>query len=456
MVHQRWYAFPVFFFVTMSGIASIGTATNSNLAGAGPSINITCRTDLTTISQFSLTDSDLKSGQHDIRRHELCVSVPQRQIQAYGAVFSFDPFVEMPVSLSVDVDFTKLPLEDNSSRLDMNISRYYRDVGDARNDLEYIMAKHQISLHSMTSDINNALLKMQDRLIAPATAAGRPQHFHRRNAVYLETNPQVFEIHDPNHGGRWTAVADIPTLYTWTSTDYPGVKHTNSLIFGLLIEMPDANTDLCTRTYDVESQLDMVIRHVMHLNEPKVHTSKNTKSAPITPPDLVYAGIALTDACAHPQNGDTAVTVNIFSALTVDNGPFSVLINDDLMWIHEIELADFEVDGFRRHRVVLDTASIAQVIFATTTVASQAKINSAYTRHTNARNRSQFQRPAVAFKNVPGNPSRKTFLIAPQKKGFGLLKRTSVKDRMRHIGTSISSCMPSKRLDLVNGAVAKF
>ena len=61
-----------------------------------------------------------------------------------------------------------------------------------------------------------------------------------------------------------------------------------------------------------------------------------------------------------------------------------------------------------------------------------------------------------ALKHKPGNPSRKTFLIAPQKKGFGLLHRSSIKDKMRHIGTSISSCMPSKRLDLVNGAVAKF
>jgi len=82
----------------MSGIASIGTATNSNLAGAGPSINITGRTDLTTISMFANNDTDLKNGQHDLKRHEICLSVPQRQIQAYSAVFSYDPFVEMPVA----------------------------------------------------------------------------------------------------------------------------------------------------------------------------------------------------------------------------------------------------------------------------------------------------------------------------------------------------------------------
>jgi hypothetical protein len=167
----------------------------------------------------------------------------------------------------------------------------------------------------------------------------------------------------------------------------------------------------------------------------------------------VYAGIALTDACAHPQNGDTAVTLNIFSALTVDNGPFNVLINDDLMWIHEIELADFEVDGMRRQRIVLDMTSIANTLFVQSTAASSTTINRNFARFQQNRNRTSV---TTAFKHVPGNPSRKTFLIAPQKKGFGLLKRSSIKDKMRHIGTSISSCMPSKRLDLVNGAVAKF
>jgi hypothetical protein len=436
----------------MSGIASIGTATNSNLAGAGPSINITCKTDLRTISQFSLNDNDLKNGEHDIRRHQLCVAVPQRQIQAYGAVFSFDPFVEMPVTLSPVVDFTKLPSDVIQSRLDMNISRYYRDVCDARNDLEYILATCQISLHSLTESINTSFAKMQDRLITQ-TAAGPTLYFHRRNALYIETDANVFTTVDISHGGIWTLVTGCDNLYQFAATNQPQPLHTNSMVFGIYVEMADAGEDLATRVYNVEAELDFAIRHIMRENPPKVHTVKNAKSAPIEPPDLVYAGIALTDACAHPQNGDTAVTLNIFSALTVDNGPFNVLINDDLMWIHEIELADFEVDGMRRQRIVLDMTSIANALFVQSTTASSITINRNFTRFQLIRNRTSVTTP---FKHVPGNPSRKTFLIAPQKKGFGLLKRSSIKDKMRHIGTSISSCMPSKRLDLVNGAVAKF
>jgi hypothetical protein len=85
----------------------------------------------------------------------------------------------------------------------------------------------------------------------------------------------------------------------------------------------------------------------------RVFGSKSPQSDPIEPPLLTYAGIALTDACLHAQNGDTAVTLNIFSALTVNNGPFDVYSNDDLMWIFSVELADFEKDGLRRFRDVL-------------------------------------------------------------------------------------------------------
>ena len=439
----------------MSGIASIGTATNSNLAGAGPSINITGRTDLTTISMFASNDTDLKNGQHDVKRHEICLSVPQRQIQAYSAVFSFDPSVEMAISLLPQQDYKLLPVPGLTSALDMTISRYYRDVGDARNDLEYMLAKNQISLHSMDTNVNKALCLMQDRLLHKAQDM-QQNTFHRRNAIFLTTEVAQFtEEEDDVHGGAWKPATEkgYESVYKFTPNTKPAVASlNNSFIYGIVVELQD---DSVNSMYNLTHHLDLAMRLAAHITEPKVHTAKNVNSAPIEPPDLVYAGIALTDACAHPQNGDTAVTLNIFSALTVDNGPFSVLTNDDLMWIHDIELTDFEKDGMRRQRLVLDLPSILRCI--TPAVPGNAGfINQVTTRY----NRFHAARSTIAISNAlkhkPGNPSRKTFLIAPQKKGFAILKRSSVKDRMRHIGTAISSCMPSKRLDLVNGAVAKF
>jgi hypothetical protein len=87
--------------------------------------------------------------------------------------------------------------------------------------------------------------------------------------------------------------------------------------------------------------------------------------------------------------------------------------------------------------------------------------DAAYVRIHNLRHRSYQNRighiPITnAMKHVPGKSSRNTFIIAPQLRGFGILKRHSLKDKARHIGKAISSCLPSKRLDLINGAVAKL
>jgi len=224
----------------MSGIASIGTATNSNLAGAGPSMNITGRTDLTTISMFASNDTDLKNGQHDVKRHEICLSVPQRQIQAYSAVFFFDPFVDTAASLIARSDYKVLPIPGLNSILDMTISRYYRDVGDARNDLEYILAKNQISLHSMDLGTNKTLSLMQDRLVKTASD-GSNQIFHRRNAIFLTTEAANFTDDDDDaHGGKWTQYQDqnqaYTSVYEFNPNVAPGVaQKNNSFIYGIVV-----------------------------------------------------------------------------------------------------------------------------------------------------------------------------------------------------------------------------
>jgi len=310
---------------------------------------------------FSNSDSDLKNGQHDIKRHEICLSVPQRQIQAYAA-FSFDPFVEMPLSLTRGIDFVELPTADLNSVLDMNISRYYSDVGDARNDLENILAKQQISLHSLDLGRNRCLLLSQDHLLkqgerlpaapnagggnaggAAAAGTGAPVNItHRRNAVFLSINEQEFTVPDPNHPGVWEPVDHkgagghgYPSMNRFVAVQGHGpngANQHNSNVFGIHMDLrQDGGSHDIENMRTLTNKLDSMILYIMSISQPKVHTEKNWCSAPIKPPDLEYAGMALTDTCAHPQNGDTAVTLIIFSALMVDNGPFSILTNDNLM-----------------------------------------------------------------------------------------------------------------------------
>ena len=183
--------------------------------------------------------------------------------------------------------------------------------------------------------------------------------------------------------------------------------------------------DSAAGLYNLTQKLDLVMRFAMQ-NVPRVHTVKNVTSAPIEPPDLVYAGIALTDACAHPQNGDTTVTINIFSAFTVDNSPFSVLTDDNFMWIHHIMLADFEKDGMRRQCIVIDIRSIFRCLAPSTTIANLQEVTDHYQRFKASRSTTVVTN---ALKHNPGNPSRKTFSISPEKRGFGLLQRSSIKNK---------------------------
>jgi len=171
-----------------------------------------------------------------------------------------------------------------------------------------------------------------------------------------------------------------------------------------------------------------------------------------TPPDLRYAGLALTDACMHPQNGDTAVTLYIFSAVTVNNGPFDIVTNDELMWIHEVELPDFMADGLRRRRMVLDLEILLKIVNVDENYMMDV-IKVMYDTITLF----VAKDPVVKQNNhLPGNPSRKTFLIAPCKRGFTLLQRSSVLDHERRMGRAISGAKASKRFDLINGACAHF
>jgi len=194
--------------------------------------------------------------------------------------------------------------------------------------------------------------------------------------------------------------------------------------------------------------LEALIRHFSTYTT-KVHNKSSNNKDPIEAPELSYAGIALSKACLHPQKGDTAVTLNIFSALTVNNGPFDVQCSDDLLRISSVELPDFEKDGQRRFRPVLDLQYLKMCLQPDKTLLIDTYVK----KFANTAVRKQI---VDALKHKPGNPSRKTFLIAPQKRGFGILRRSSIQDKKRHIGVAISSCHVSKRLDMINGACAKF
>jgi len=440
----------------MAGIGSLGTATNSNLTNVGNNINTTGRSNMLLASTFVPNDDVLKKGDVDIKRHEICLTATHKGIQAYVPVISTDIVCDRTIGIEADKDYIRLPHANprlKNSVLDMTISTYYQDIGDARNEFELMLARAQISLHSYQNSTQATLDKCQDKLKFFRGEILKERH--RRNAVFLVTQDQDMEDVD-RHDGKWgqalpvaegdsaSKYNDIFYKFTPSTNAHQAMK--NSSVYAIKM-----NQDKIESVYYIKMLLEMLCNFIVTNDEIKVFTPKSSNTAPITPPELRYAGLALTDAYMHPQNGDTAVTLNIFSAVTINNGPFDIVTNDELMWIHEVELPDFMADGLRRRRVVLDPEMLQKILTDDDT--TRIIVEEVYNTVTLA----SAKEPLVRQNNnLPGNPSRKTFLIAPCKRGFTLLQRTSILDHERRMARAISGAKAGKRLDMINGSCAHF
>jgi len=433
--------------VGTSGIGSLGSATSSNLAAIGPVLNQIARTSMTDLAKLGMTAREILDGVADVGRHQLCLTAKTKVKCAYVPVISTDN-ITLPETVPGNQTQTRLPGDLSQSQLDMSMGSYYREVADARTELEYSLRKHQMSLHSFDAVVNDHLKSFQDHLRCGTTPT------HRRNSIIFGRKSD-FDNVDHNvqvHKGRWKKLG-ATQIYKFTFTDQADLnmhQQIRGIAFG---DSPEADAD------DTSLDMKTVIQALMDLEElvhhfsafgSKVHNKSDNASDLIEAPELSYAGIALTDACLHPQNGDTALTLNIFSALTMNNGPFDIQCSDDLMWISNVELPDFDKDGLRRYRVALTIDYLKCILQSGN---SNTQILQSYVQRFPPRNSTAI---VDKLKHKPGNPSRTTFLIAPLKRGFGLLRRSSIQDKLRHIGVAISSCHASKRLDMVNGACARF
>ena len=67
------------------------------------------------------------------------------------------------------------------------------------------------------------------------------------------------------------------------------------------------------------------------------------------PSELYFAGIVMSDAEAHPINGDTAVTLFIGGQITIRNGGYPMRAGDLVQWYldDESEAGVFDEEGLR-------------------------------------------------------------------------------------------------------------
>lgn len=394
-------------FVSGQKMNNLASVTNSNI-NSGPQINKTGRTEINTASALTDNDHNLHGDLafiHNIKRHDICLTTRSAKARAaaYTPVFS--------------TDYTNLEKITTQHAVDNTMATYYKDLGDARNNLEYFLAKHQISFYSDDPDINERLLAFQSRLTVDNV------ELRRKNAIKISENAAV-------HVGVAPAVTHVVIdANKEMHVSYGGGGMSENL-FG-----------------------ELVWSALKGLAEREKIVVLNNKKQEAKPEEMIFAGIALTDAAMNPKNGDTAVTLNHYGAITIDNGPGDIVCGDLLCWVLDCEMDDFDAKGNRHSRNVLTMSILYAIVMG-----KNIDFTSFITRATVClQNKKKLNDNKSSRPQVPGQDDRnkgkfKRIRLMPVKRSFQYSYSSSIEDQKRIMGKAISSALPSHRVDVIIGA----
>lgn len=468
-------------------IDSLGSATNSNFQ-SGPSINATGRADVNTSTSLSIAH-DTSDASFNIFRHELLLSRIKSKNNAYVNVISRDSIPTNGATISSCSGDLHLPAicdsacsEHEHADLDMSISTYYADLGDARTDLEYYMAYNQISLHAPAlSQGSNSLVCVQQNL---KTALGNPTR--RRHAyVFYEEEDQVIDdgvserfARVSTHSEHAATLSYLYSLENKTKTNRSDTKTFNGTkVFYINTNDTNWTKRVATKSGFKYALMEIFATTIVDDYKPKVTIEGKSNGLMIEAPEFRYAGVALTDAHMHATRGDTAVTVNHYSALTTQNGPFDIYVGDDVGWMFNAERKNLISDGNRKARNVLTYGMLHQLL-----ISKDCQSKDPGNKHTagqdlrmilvqnqqdmekqNAKNnKNQDARitadsiGALKDAETEARGKYRRFLFVPLKHGSHITKRMSIMDRKRRIGKAISSSKAYGRIDWINGASSEM
>jgi len=392
---------------------SIGSSTNSNIS-TGPSVNTTGRLDINTSSTLTKSDNDLYDGVHNAKRGDIMVSASMpgmKRRSAYQLCMpnSYQLLNETVVGMRV---------------ADTSMAQYFTRLNDARTDFEYYCAKHMLGFKSEDRIMNQKLLVFQ---------------------AHMQDYDDIVTFEDDEQHRTCAKMINIDVQADG--------------LFSIGFRVVDNGITCSIR--GVEGVSETLFTHVftdklkgyLANNNPMIIPNKT--SSPIKPPEFIYAGVALTDACMHPRNGDTAVTLNHYGAMTSDNGPADVCAGDVLKIIPYASLKNFDVQGNRFSRNILSVSFIYAIVTGIDFDFGHYRINRSTTLQKMKSSRKA--RISDPRQNRPGSDDRKLNLIyspwvlMPSRSGFGIHYGESIEDKKNRVGKAVSSCTPYGRLDWING-----
>ena len=432
---------------------SLPSMLNSRI-NTGPDINITKRTGLNlakgisggNVPQREFTDSTA----HDIEDNRImlneCDTEYTAQIQTCVAKDTVvcganDSFVENSDHALGDIDFGCG--QAIKYLVDLRHSQYIRDIGDARNELEYFLRARQVALFfpGYTAEYFQPHLLVRKKDTTQTTTRRISIIFSKDEASF----PQDLFLSEPHKGTRTQFPFYKATVNKDTTKNVFWVKIRHDL-------EPNPETLVEPGSLNFMNVLSLVKDVLDSLKQAQlayVSTVRN-ESTVMPPKALAFSGMSLTYGYMSPKNGDTALTANLFSARTDRNGPFRAHGGDDVYWLYNCELEMFDNSTHRRHERPVLTPQLLDHI-AKTCITGPVGIP-------------VFSLPQLDMCMRPdplaeapgaGNKQYPPFVLAVAPHSHSLCSfstSTSLCDLERRIGKIISGGPPSSQIYWINGA----
>lgn len=308
-------------------------------------------------------------------------------------------------------------------------AQYACDVHDARTSIELVLAANQMCILA------------RDNAGRMQTYAPDPRVYHATGSGSVFNEPPGLRgndlvlrrcvLYDSTGGIELTTMARAIQQLAANDPNFKG-----------LVQVYDVNPNQGeVHAGDQIKNVEEVRKMLLGLDrapKPKC-THKGGTQQTFVPPKFSYAGIAMTEAYINSVHGDTHVTCNLFSSITLTNGPAAVAHGDTMHWIWRVEMHYYTKDGSRLPRPSWVTTPVHELLEPTYTN------NSSNTLHGQPRAN---QRDSKMLQRVCEN-----IYMVPLKEGFANpLLSAGILDRknQRKVGHAISSAPAFGSLDLMH------
>lgn len=288
---------------------------------SGPVSNVTCRMDQAIAQHIGTPHKDEETkSQPTCLRNDLLVTcdMPGANATSVQHVTSMDLLEFHEVSAQ--------QIGDYKVYVPTDYAQYTCDVHDARTRAELVMAANQM-----------CLLRWEN---------GKPKS--------LVPDPRVYHSGNNNAGGYAFTIPDdgivLRRNVIWNSRENGGE---NEELKQFVTELNKKKEKLIVETFDLsDKNVPKRLRDIFYGigSKNNIYCTHKGTVQKLVPPRFSYAGIAMTDAFLNSANGDTHVTSNLFSSITLNNGPVAVAHGDRMHWIWRVELNYYTKDGIRLPR----------------------------------------------------------------------------------------------------------